>query len=376
MHGKVAHITMILGGIVTNAKVLAVPGKEIDGTGLFSFNPLQESTRDLLKQLEANKKEMLQGATWKQPQLEEAHQEGVVQGSVGLKIAKVGMEEVETEVTNNTSDQPIVVSQVMGVSAPDVELENKKDDAIKSVKGSTNELVVNGESDDSDSREREEYEKSGGEGEEEGMKELVLGSGVAVPSELAEEVGDTLGGRAEPKGPEEVVIQLAMLTNAHSCDNPRERLNRETRENDSLSPLRKLVDKDEEGFSWEGGLLFRHRLDDLGIPKKQLCLPTEYRNKCLVLAHNHFGHRGKNKVAKDVLKFFYRPTVWRDVGRHCRARDTCQRNTKRNPKQNPMMEREILTVPGEKVCVDVVGPFPKSKRGYTHLLTCIDIASG
>ena len=93
-------------GIVTNEKVLAVLGKEIDRTGLFSFDQLQESIRDLLKQLEANKKEMLQGATWWQPQLEEAHQNGVVQGSVGLLIAKVGMKGVETEVTNTPRTSP------------------------------------------------------------------------------------------------------------------------------------------------------------------------------------------------------------------------------------------------------------------------------
>ena len=44
MHGKVAHIDMILGGVDRAETVLAVPCKDIGGTGLFSLDPLKEST--------------------------------------------------------------------------------------------------------------------------------------------------------------------------------------------------------------------------------------------------------------------------------------------------------------------------------------------
>ena len=85
MHGKVAYIDMILGGIDRTETVLAVPGKDVGETSLFSLDPLQESTRDLLRQLKASKKQMLAGATWEQPwkaDKQEDQHEGEVLGSV------------------------------------------------------------------------------------------------------------------------------------------------------------------------------------------------------------------------------------------------------------------------------------------------------
>ena len=78
---------------------------------------------------------------------------------------------------------------------------------------------------------------------------------------------------------------------------------------------------------------------------------------------------------RNVQQFFYWPSLWRDVNKYCKSCDVCQRNTRANPRPNRMMEREVVTVPSERVCVDVVGPFPRSKKGYTYLLTCIDVAS-
>ena len=40
-----------------------------------------------------------------------------------------------------------------------------------------------------------------------------------------------------------------------------------------------------------------------------------------------------------------------------------------------MCEREVLTVPSERVCVDLVGPLPKGKGGVEYILTYIDVAT-
>ena len=37
--------------------------------------------------------------------------------------------------------------------------------------------------------------------------------------------------------------------------------------------------------------------------------------------------------------------------------------------------RERLSVPSERVCIDLVGPFPRAKGGLEYLLTYIDVAT-
>jgi len=40
-----------------------------------------------------------------------------------------------------------------------------------------------------------------------------------------------------------------------------------------------------------------------------------------------------------------------------------------------MQAREIVTLPFERVAVDLVGPFPVAKGGFRFLLTCVDLAT-
>ena len=49
---------------------------------------------------------------------------------------------------------------------------------------------------------------------------------------------------------------------------------------------------------------------------------------------------------------------------YCKSCDKCQKHTKQSPKHMPMQEREVVSVPSERVCVDIVGPFPTAKGGF------------
>ena len=40
-----------------------------------------------------------------------------------------------------------------------------------------------------------------------------------------------------------------------------------------------------------------------------------------------------------------------------------------------MQKKEIVTVPSERVCIDLVGPFPTANGGFRFLLTYIDMAT-
>ena len=93
------------------------------------------------------------------------------------------------------------------------------------------------------------------------------------------------------------------------------------------------------------------------------CLPIEHRQKCLVLAHEEFGHPGRNKMTGHLRKLFYGLSLTSDIAKHCRSCDICQKFTKQEPKVLPMQEREVVTVPSERVCVHLVGPFLTAKGG-------------
>ena len=66
---------------------------------------------------------------------------------------------------------------------------------------------------------------------------------------------------------------------------PRGKLAEAMKADDSLFVTRALAGKTSEGYYWVDGLLFRTRLDAIGDNLEQLCLPVQYRAKCLKLAH-------------------------------------------------------------------------------------------
>ena len=105
--------------------------------------------------------------------------------------------------------------------------------------------------------------------------------------------------------------------------------------------------------------------------REQLCLSLEYRPRCLQLAHES----GRNKASEYIRKFFYWPSLSSDVAQHCRPCETCQKRSKQSPKVSPMQEREVVTLPSERVCIDLVGPFPTAKGGYQFMPTYIDMAT-
>ena len=143
----------------------------------------------------------------------------------------------------------------------------------------------------------------------------------------------------------------------------------------TLTTAKTLADAFKEGYYWQEKLAFRTRLDNLGDAREQLFLPLPYRDKCLRMANEHFGHMGRNKMVGHIRKFFYWPTITVDCMRHIRSCEICQKMDKSTPRQMIMQEQELVTIPSERVAVDLVGPFPTAKGGFKYLLTCIDLAT-
>ena len=365
MEAEKALVRLKLGNEQIECFVGAVPGDLIEWTGMYEFDLSREADRLLWMAWEKKREGLtedqmrfispgvhggeVKGAVWEPDRAGE----GVV-SLAGNGQGEVVVESV-LEGTHHTpsTDAVTVVGSVRESTDHGIEAEGLSvADApvgVEAVECSEKALV--GGNADSSVLEEAYVESLGGSAVSE-----AVGSREIESKEVAQSL-------------REVTMQLSEETSA------RDELKKAIREDESLTSLRRLADTESNGYSWEDGLLFRHRLDELGRNKKQLCLPVKCREKCLKLAHEKFGHRGKNKVACSVQRFFYWPSLWRDVAHHCKSCESCQKTSKISPRPNPMQEREVVTVPSDRVCVDIVGPLPKSKKGYTHLLTYIDVAS-
>jgi len=122
-------------------------------------------------------------------------------------------------------------------------------------------------------------------------------------------------------------------------------------------------------------LVFHYTLDQLGNPIKRFGVPNFLHHKCLIMAHEHSGHLGKKKVGKTLAKSFHWPSLYSEAATHCRSCEVCQRFSKAKHRHTPIVKREVVTVQSERVAVDLVGPLPKAKGGFTYMLIYIDLAT-
>ena len=178
-----------------------------------------------------------------------------------------------------------------------------------------------------------------------------------------------MGGSADSGVPGDLDVQT-ITANESSI-----KLSKATKTDDTLATARLLADSQSEGYHWQDGLVFRTRLDRLGDNLEQLCLPSGYRAKCLTMAHEHFGHMGRNKMGAHIRKYFYWPSIMADSLRHIKSCEKCQRTDKTTPRRMTMQEREVVTISSERVAIDLVGPFPMSRGGFRYLLTYLDMAT-
>lgn len=107
----------------------------------------------------------------------------------------------------------------------------------------------------------------------------------------------------------------------------------------------------------------------------KLVVPTELRNKVIYSAHNppNMAHGGIAKTVQRIRKFFFWPKLVSDVETYIRNCDICK--TSKNPSfvlRPPMGQMVITERPFQRLYVDLIGPFPRTKRGYIGILVILD----
>ena len=283
--GKLSNITITIDGTIFKRKAVTQPGKDLAWTACLSVHYSNKDEKDFIAQPMDNTFKLLEEQTCYLP----------------------------PEMKNGILNSGLMVSEGTVVTAEPEEREIIKQEI---------------------EQEQEKVEQKKEEVEQRESDDVVL-----VTAEKAfvdvEEVGELVESSAEDEG-----IQGMSIQGITHCV-PRNQLAQATLDDPSLEPVRILAAENKEGYHFTDGILFRTRLDQFGQAREQICLPKQYRSKCITLAHNHFGYQGRNKMVQLIRPFFHWPTITKDCLTHVRNCDTCQRMDKSNPRHNTMQAREV-----------------------------------
>ena len=106
----------------------------------------------------------------------------------------------------------------------------------------------------------------------------------------------------------------------------------------------------------------------------QVLLPRVHRNDFLTRTHGGMGggHLGIRRTLDQVRRRAFWKSWRQDVRTFCLACDACASHHRGVlPKSGPLQPM-LAGVPFEKLHFDVTGPHPRSQRGSTYILTCVD----
>ena len=125
-------------------------------------------------------------------------------------------------------------------------------------------------------------------------------------------------------------------------------------------------------FEGPDGLLRRWHPREPDI--EQVVLPDTLRPRVLQLAHHAklAGHPGQTRMYYNVRRTYYRPHMAVDIFATVRNCTTCAKNGLKLRKRTNPLKLFPATKPLASLCIDILGPLTKSKRGYVFLLVITD----
>ncbi|VDB95766.1 unnamed protein product [Peniophora sp. CBMAI 1063] len=136
--------------------------------------------------------------------------------------------------------------------------------------------------------------------------------------------------------------------------------------------FQKIVDEPErhKAFSKTDGFLYtRNRAGD-----DVLCIPRAVKNGrrmtevILTTAHTILGHMGAQRTGEYIRRFYWWPTLGRDVDLFCDTCEICQVTKGRTTKIAGLLHSmPTPRRPWDSIAMDFVGPFPTAEGGYDYL---------
>jgi len=127
-----------------------------------------------------------------------------------------------------------------------------------------------------------------------------------------------------------------------------------------------------ESLSVENGMLYRSFFDSSGeVIHKQLVLPREFRVPFLELVHNDLaGHLKQAKCVPHIIRRAWWYGWKADLNLFIRCCPKCEAFHRGKPPKQAQLNPTHSGAPGEKLAIDLQGPFPAS-NGFRYILTVI-----
>ncbi len=108
--------------------------------------------------------------------------------------------------------------------------------------------------------------------------------------------------------------------------------------------------------------------------KCQLVVPQTLRTDFMHYYHGNplGGHLGQLKTLLKILEVAWWPSVRRDVWQYIKSCAVCQKYKPSNTKPSRLLQSSQITEPGHMLGIDLMGPFPTSKKQNTYPLVIVD----
>ena len=113
----------------------------------------------------------------------------------------------------------------------------------------------------------------------------------------------------------------------------------------------------------------------------KIVIPKILQRYVLHWYHTYLLHPGMIRTEETIRQHLYWPDMQKDVRQYIKTCDTCQRKKKQRKKYGHLPAKEAETVPWEKLCVDLIGPYTIKRKNNEEPLvlkavTMIDPATG
>lgn len=132
----------------------------------------------------------------------------------------------------------------------------------------------------------------------------------------------------------------------------------------------------------EEGKLYKHapsyRSVDLPDDPWKLVVPKEQREELLKLYHDAdtAGHLGIRKTCHRVVQKYYWPKMRVDIAKYVRRCAICEQTKPEQKAQAGLMGgHSLVTQPWQDICMDIIGPLPRSTKGNSYILVVADLYS-